>query len=618
GFGAVSLPADSGSGVIGDYPPAILSVSRSPLVPLASEGVTVTAEIGDEGAVTAQLLYSLDGVLQAPLAMAPAGGLSYAATIPAQLDGVRVAFRVEATDTVPQTEVSPAQGYFSGVTPIATLRINDADGVLVPKRYGARVEGVFTAEPGLFHPFITQAFLQDATGGVQVFDTELLAAGRGDRGQVVGLLEQFGGQTELNSSQNWGNLGFTFVGPDTVPAPQVVTVAGVDESVEGKLVRINGVTVVSGSIPETGSGSLEVSDDGGLTSLTVRIDGDTDLPGANTPTQPFDLIGIASQFDSFVPLTSGFQIQARERADFLTEEVNHAALIIHEIHADPDASQGDANGDSSVSSTEDEFVELVNTGTSSLDISGYTLADGIQVRHTFPAGTVVPAREAVVVFSGGTPTGDFGNAAANGLVFTASTGRLALNNAGDSVILSDDQGAVLQAVSYGGEGGDNQSLTRDPDFTNAPFVKHTVAVGSGGSRYSPGTRVNGSAFTVPPGAVILTEVMYDPNGADGGLEWVELYNTTGSAIDLADMSLGAGGGDYTSSQAQLSGTIGAGSTFVVGGPTSSADNGNPVYDLVLDFSPDLQNSGAVADGVALFNVRAASVTPSTVPVDAVV
>ena len=76
----------------------------------------------------------------------------------------------------------------------------------------------------------------------------------------------------------------------------------------------------------------------------------------------------------------------------------------------------------------------------------------IQVRHVFPAGTVIPAREAAVVFGGGTPTGDFGNAAANGLVFTASSGGLSLNNNGDTVTLADDLGATVQSVSYGSEG----------------------------------------------------------------------------------------------------------------------------------------------------------------------
>ena len=177
----------------------------------------------------------------------------------------------------------------------------------------------------------------------------------------------------------------------------------------------------------------------------------------------------------------------------------------------------------------------------------------------------------------------------------------------------------MQQVTWGPEGAENQSLVRDPDYSNAPFVLHTVANGSGGSRFSPGTRIDGQAFTVAAGSVILTEVLYDAVGADGGLEWLELFNTTAASIDLAGLCVGNGGSDYTTSLVSLDGaTIGPGATLVVGGPTSSADNGSPVFDLVVDFSPDFQNSGADADGVALFNVACSQVTPATVPIDAVV
>jgi hypothetical protein len=397
-----------------------------------------------------------------------------------------------------------------------------------------------------------------------------------------------------------------------------VTVAQAGEAVEGQLIRINDVSIVSGTIAETGSSSLTITDDGGTSTITLRVDDTTDIPGVNTPTQTFDIIGVASQFDSWVPYSSGYQIAPREKADFLSDEVNHPQVLISEIHADPasDAS-GDANGDGTRNAYDDEFVEIVNTGDTAVDISGWTISDGVGLKHTFPANTTLPAREVAVVFGGGTPTGDFGNAAANGLVFTASEGSLGLNNTGDTVTLGDGTSTV-QSVTYGSAGGDNQSLVRDPDYSNAPFVKHSTATGSGGALYSPGTRIDGYPFTVPQGAVILTEVMYDPTGTDSDAEWFEIYNTTGSTIDLSGLCVGAGGSDYTSSLVQLSGTVASGETYVVGGPDSTSDNGNPTYDLEINFSPDFQNSGSTADGVALFNVKCTKVTSGTVPIDAVV
>ena len=120
------------------------------------------------------------------------------------------------------------------------------------------------------------------------------------------------------------------------------------------------------------------------------------------------------------------------------------------------------------------------------------------------------------------------------------------------------------------------------------------------------------------GDLLLSEVLYDTSGSDDGLEWVEIYNNGSEAVDLSGWSIGGGGTDYTYSLAQLSGTIGAGETFVIGGPTSSATNYNPTFDVVVNFNQDLQNSGTTGDGVALFNVPASAVTASTVPVDAVI
>lgn len=111
---------------------------------------------------------------------------------------------------------------------------------------------------------------------------------------------------------------------------------------------------------------------------------------------------------------------------------------------------------------------------------------------------------------------------------------------------------------------------------------------------------------------LLSEVYYDPPGTDNGLEWVELYNPTGSAIDLANFSLGWGGNSYTNGTTQLSGTINPSTYFVIGGP-----DGGIGFDLVLNFSPDIQNGGSVLDAVALFNLLAGDITVTSVPVDAV-
>ena len=67
-----------------------------------------------------------------------------------------------------------------------------------------------------------------------------------------------------------------------------------------------------------------------------------------------------------------------------------AVILINEVLADPPAIIGDANGDGIVSSTQDEFIELVNTASSAVSLDGWTVADLIGIRHTFAAGDAIP------------------------------------------------------------------------------------------------------------------------------------------------------------------------------------------------------------------------------------
>ncbi len=176
----------------------------------------------------------------------------------------------------------------------------------------------------------------------------------------------------------------------------------------------------------------------------------------------------------------------------------HATLIINEIHADPDTVFGDANRDGLRSSSQDEFIEVVNAATIAADLGGWTLADAVAVRHRFAADTRLAPWQAVVVFGGGAPSGDFGGA----LIELASTGSLSLNNSGDTLRLRDTAGEIIAQVTYGSAGGHNASLTRHPDLWGA-FALHTTVADT---RFSPGTLSSGSVFSsVPePGSFPIT------------------------------------------------------------------------------------------------------------------
>jgi hypothetical protein len=169
-----------------------------------------------------------------------------------------------------------------------------------------------------------------------------------------------------------------------------------------------------------------------------------------------------------------------------TSMVGNQEIVINEIYADPDPILGDSNKDGLVNSDDDEFLELVNISGKDLNLEGWEVHDGIRLRFTFPAETILGDGCGLVVFGGGNPGNDFGGS----LVFTA--GSLGLNNSGDTVSIRDSAGEVKASYSYGPEGGEDQSLTRNPDMVGElPLVVHGQIPEAQGAFFSAGTKIDG-------------------------------------------------------------------------------------------------------------------------------
>ena len=176
-------------------------------------------------------------------------------------------------------------------------------------------------------------------------------------------------------------------------------------------------------------------------------------------------------------------------------------LIINEILADPAGDiTGDSNGDGTRDGTEDEFIELYNAGTQTLDISGYTMEDGYTTRHTFPAQTTIGSGEFFVLFGGGSIDNFNGNSQ------VSSTGGLGLNNGTDSVILKNTSGNIVVQVDYT-DGGNNQSVGRSPDFTGE-FVLHTTI--SPNALFSPGLENDDPSLSIQDALINMFKVYPNP------------------------------------------------------------------------------------------------------------
>ena len=179
-----------------------------------------------------------------------------------------------------------------------------------------------------------------------------------------------------------------------------------------------------------------------------------------------------------------------------------SGLTFTELLADPPREgAGDANGDGVRDPSDDEFVEIVNTGSAPVCLTGWALGDVKEPeRHVFPIPTVLPPGGVMVVFGGGVPTGDFGGAQTLTALFD---GRLSLTNAGDVVTLRDAGDEPAARVSWGdcagaacaedhieGSLGIAASIVREPE-TSSEWNAHADG---GGHPYSPGHRSDGSRW----------------------------------------------------------------------------------------------------------------------------
>ena len=199
-----------------------------------------------------------------------------------------------------------------------------------------------------------------------------------------------------------------------------------------------------------------------------------------------------------------------------TLSVSAQSVVISELMYEPPGGSAFA---------EAEFLELLNPGSVPVDLSGATFTAG--VGFTFPTPFVLqPGARAVICRNPTTFASRYGPV--SGLLAGSFSG--ALNNGGESVVLSGVDGSLLAQVKYGVDGdwpsrpaGNGGSLERS-DATGDPS---DPARWRASAEYvgSPGTAGSG-----PPNRVVVNELLAhtDPPLEDA----VELFNRTDQPIDV--------------------------------------------------------------------------------------
>jgi len=161
--------------------------------------------------------------------------------------------------------------------------------------------------------------LQDATGGIALFKYgETMDLQIGDFIVVTGVIENYNGKAEIVPADvaditiiSQGNL---------LPAAQEVTIAEFlanPESYESEILRIMTATIFDGTWPNSGSDANLTITDISDTTVTMRVDKDTDVDEGMEPQGTFELTGISGQYDSSDPYDSGYQILPRFYSDIV-------------------------------------------------------------------------------------------------------------------------------------------------------------------------------------------------------------------------------------------------------------------------------------------------------------
>ncbi|MGH1365400.1 MAG: T9SS type A sorting domain-containing protein [Calditrichia bacterium] len=321
-----AINAAHGQVLGGDPPPLISGITRMPFVPLASENVTVSATVTDDSDVTAvQLRYTINSGSEQQVAMTEISTDNYAAEIAASeyTDSDLVSYKVYAEDDAPQSNESPSFGFLAGTTPIGTAMDDDSDGNLIYLGLSARLTGVLTVATGVFSATNVDVYMQDATGGTNVFAFGLdstFSMTRGNSYTVIGTIAQFNGKGEIIPNDLTADIIDN--GAATEPGPVTATLAdlngGNSEGLEGQLVAIAGVTNTGAADPwpaVDNNANVEITDDGGTNVYTLRVDSDTDIDGSAEPAWPVNVQGILTQFDNSPPYTEGYQILPRDLGD---------------------------------------------------------------------------------------------------------------------------------------------------------------------------------------------------------------------------------------------------------------------------------------------------------------
>jgi hypothetical protein len=191
--------------------------------------------------------------------------------------------------------------------PIGTSR------TLADSTVNVNLQGVVTTVDFQLGLANTEYYFQDPSGGLRVFIRGKIAI---PQGTVIRVKNGFVYTINNRKNIEVRNNQVEILATPGLPPPRIVTINEYktnQAAIEGQYIGIIRASLKSGTWPSTGAnGTVYLRDAsiGANDSLAMFIDLDTDIDGSPVPTSPFDVLGVATQFNGVA------QIQPSLRADF--------------------------------------------------------------------------------------------------------------------------------------------------------------------------------------------------------------------------------------------------------------------------------------------------------------
>lgn len=167
-----------------------------------------------------------------------------------------------------------------------------------------------------------QMFICDGTGCMGIFSGKtysiLPTVNEGDSVEISGIIDQFRGLGQIRFNATGDTI--RKIGFRTINSPQTVT--SLNESSEAKLVKVDGLSLFSGTWLADSAFDLTMKNSGG-TEFSVRIENkpstNFSAPAAIKTGEVYSITGMGTQFDqaSTAPYTKGYQLLPRKLSDIL-------------------------------------------------------------------------------------------------------------------------------------------------------------------------------------------------------------------------------------------------------------------------------------------------------------